>query len=185
MPRTWRRAIRGQAARRCGEPGAVRVQMAGPIQPVARPRTARNSTTRRSRRRRTRSRISVRCAGRNSAGCGSPRTCASRRSGWRGWSRRARNSPRPARRSICPLLNKGRPPTWWIGSRRRCSPPPPWQRLAAWPSHPGLRRASKEDAGSAGRPAPGRASLAMMVGARLAAARVIAVADAARSAHSG
>ncbi len=57
-----------QAARRCGEPRAVRVQVGGSVQPVARSRHgAAVSTTRRCRRRRTRSRISARCAGRNSA----------------------------------------------------------------------------------------------------------------------
>ena len=59
---------RGEAARRRGQPRAVRVPLGGPVQPRRWTPTRRgSSTTRRCPRKRTRSRISVRCAGRNSA----------------------------------------------------------------------------------------------------------------------
>ncbi len=58
----------GADPRRRGEPRALRLPLGGPVQPLARSRhRAQISTTRRCRRTATRSRISARCAGRNSA----------------------------------------------------------------------------------------------------------------------
>ena len=67
----------GGRPRRCAVTRALRVPLAGSVQPVARPRHgAQLTTTRRCRRRRTSSPISARCAARNSAPWKSPSRCA-------------------------------------------------------------------------------------------------------------
>ena len=83
-----------QSPRRRAVARALRLPLGGPVQPLARSgHGAQPTTTRRCPRRRTSSRISARCAGRNSARWRSPSRCATtppsspRRSGRRAWRR--------------------------------------------------------------------------------------------------
>ena len=86
----------GPGTRRRSEPGPVRVPVERPVRVVPGPGHRRAaSTTRRCRPSRPRPRTSVPCAGRSSARCASPPTCARtrRRTGSRAWRRSRRAWP--------------------------------------------------------------------------------------------
>ena len=86
-----RRAVAGRASTSAG-------RISSTCRSIPTPRAS--STTRPCRRTATRSRISARCAGRNSARCRSPRTFARKPRRWPAWRRSRANSSRRAGRSM-------------------------------------------------------------------------------------